>query len=105
KVDYLPSPNPFNDTPATLSQNRTLTNLGAKGDLAYTSGAHNLKFGGSISATKLNENFSIGFTDPTFNSPCLDADGSQVGDPTLTTVGQCTGALSANAGFDPHLLA
>src|ERR1700674_2727143 len=104
KVDYLPSPNPFADVPATASQNRTLTNLGAKADLAYTSGAHNLKFGGTISATRLNENFSIGFTDPTFNSPCLDADGTPVGDPTVTTLDQCTGALSANPGFDQHLL-
>src|SRR6202790_5001645 len=105
KVDYLPSPDPFADAPATLSQSRTLTNLGAKADLAYTSGAHNVKFGASISATRLNEKFSIGFTDPTFNSPCLDADGNPVGDTTVTTVDQCTGALSANPNFDQHLLA
>jgi hypothetical protein len=104
KVEYLPSADPFADAPATASQNRTLTNLGAKADLAYTSGAHNVKFGGTISATKLNEHFSIGFTDPTFNSPCLDADGNPLGDPTVTTVDQCTGALSANPGFDDHLL-
>jgi hypothetical protein len=104
KVDYLPSPDPFNDTPATLAQNRTLTNLGAKADLAYTSGAHNLKFGGTIGATRLNEHFSIGFTDPTYNSPCLDADGNPLGDTTVTTVDQCTGALSANPNFDAHLL-
>src|ERR1700730_16054636 len=66
KVDYLPSPDPFADTPATLSQNRTLTNIGAKADLTYTSEMHNVKFGGSFSATRLNEHFSIGFTDPGF---------------------------------------
>jgi carboxypeptidase family protein len=103
KVDYLPSSDPFNDTPATLSQNRTLTNLGAKADLAYTSGAHNVKVGGSMSATKLNEKFSIGFTDPTFNSPCLDADGNPLGDPTVTAVDQCSDPLSANPNFDDHL--
>src|ERR1700681_548811 len=79
KVDYLPSPDPFADAPATLSQTRTLTNLGAKADLAYTSGAHNVKVGGTFTATKLNENFSIGFTDPSFNSACLDVDGNPVG--------------------------
>jgi hypothetical protein len=103
KVDYVPSPNPFADAPATLSQNRTLTNVGAKADLTYTAGAHNVKFGGAFSATKLNEHFAIGFTDPGFNSPCVDSSGSPVGDPTLTTVDQCTGTLSANPGFDDHL--
>jgi hypothetical protein len=105
KVGYLPSANPFADTPATVSQNRSLTNLGAKVDLAYTAGAHNFKVGGSISATRLTEHFTIGFTDPAFNSPCVDAGGSPVGDPTLLMVSQCHGALSANMGFDPALLA
>jgi hypothetical protein len=105
KLRYVPRADPFADMPATVSQNRSLTNLGGKADLAYTSGAHNLKLGGTIGATKLDEKFSIGFTDPAFNSPCLGADGNPVGDPTLTTVGQCTGALSANPTFDAGLSA
>jgi hypothetical protein len=105
KLNYLPSANPFADTPATVSQNRSLTNLGAKADLAYTSGHHNFKLGGTIGATKLDERFTLGFTDPAFNSPCLDADGNPVGDPSLTTVGQCRGTLSANPHFDSGLAA
>jgi hypothetical protein len=62
---YSPSSNPFNDTPASISQDRTLTNYGAKVDVSYSSGAHNVKFGGTISATRLNENFSMGITDIT----------------------------------------
>src|ERR1700681_314998 len=105
KLNYLPSANPFADTPATVSQNRSLTNLGAKADLAYTSSHHNVKLGGTIGATKLDEKFTLGFTDPAFNSPCLDAAGNPVGEPSLTTVGQCRGTLSANPNFDSGLAA
>jgi hypothetical protein len=53
----------------SVSQDRKLTNIGVKADVAYTTGVHNLKIDGTISATKLNEQFTIGFTDPGFNSP------------------------------------
>jgi hypothetical protein len=64
-LTYLPSPNPLDDTPATVSQDRTLSNMGAKADLTMTLGAHSLKFGGSIGATRLHEQFTFGITDPT----------------------------------------
>jgi hypothetical protein len=64
-LTYAPSADPFNDTPATVSQDRMLTNFGAKADVALTLGNHNLKFGGSIGATRLHEQFSFGITDPT----------------------------------------
>jgi hypothetical protein len=67
-LTYSPSANPFADQPASVSQDRKLTNLGVKADVSYTAGNHNVKLGGTISATKLNENFTIGFTDPSFNS-------------------------------------
>jgi hypothetical protein len=70
-LTYLPSPDPFADQPATISQDRSLTNFGFKADVAHTAGRHNFKVGGSASATRLIENFSIGFTDPTFD---LDSD-------------------------------
>src|SRR5581483_8727240 len=60
---YSPSANPLLDAPASISQDRTLTNYGAKADVSYSSGAHNLKVGGTVSATRLNENFSMGITD------------------------------------------
>ena len=104
KLTYVPSADPFADQPGTVSQNRSLTNFGGKVDLAYTSGAHNWKFGGTIGATRLHEQFTIGFTDPTFNSPCVDADGNPVDDPTLRATSQCRGALSGNDAFDPNLL-
>ena len=35
-----------------------LTNIGVKADVSYTTGAHNVKVGGTISATRLDENFT-----------------------------------------------
>src|SRR6185436_10992793 len=49
-LSYLQSANPLNDTPASVSQDRMLTNMGAKADLSMTLGAHNLKVGGSFGA-------------------------------------------------------
>ena len=66
---YTPSPNPFSDQPASVSQDRTLRNIGVKADVWYTTGMHNVKAGGTIGATRLDENFTIGFTDPAFNAP------------------------------------
>jgi hypothetical protein len=63
-LTYLPSPDPLDDTPATVSQDRTLMNTGAKADLTMTRGAHSLKIGGSIGATRLHEQFTFGITDP-----------------------------------------
>jgi Carboxypeptidase regulatory-like domain len=65
-VVYTPSADPFADTPASVSQDRTLRNTGVKVDLAHSHGAHNLKFGGAFNSTKLEENFTLGFTDPSF---------------------------------------
>ena len=104
-LSYSPSANPFADQPGTVSQDRKLTNLGIKADVAYNLANHNVKFGGTLSATKLGEHFTIGFTDPSFNSPCLDASGSPSESTALTTVGQCRGGLTVNPDFNPDLLA
>jgi hypothetical protein len=104
-LTYLPSADPFADQPGTISQDRSLTNYGVKGDMAYTAGRSNFKVGGSASATRLVENFSLGFTDPTFNSPCLNADGDPSGDTTLRSSSQCAGNLTVNPDFHPNLLA
>src|SRR5260370_15890131 len=88
---------PLNDTPATQRQNRHLLNWGVKADLSTTSGRHNLKYGVDLKQTRLLENFSFGVTDPTFNSPCIDANGASVGDPALTNPSQC-----AAAGFQSY---
>jgi hypothetical protein len=103
-VVYSPSPNPFSDEEGSVSQNRTLTNLGIKADLAKSTPHHNLKIGGSFTATRLNEQFTIGFTDPTVNSPCLLSDGTPSGDTSVSDTSQCAPALVANPNFDPALL-
>ena len=105
RVAYDPSPDPFSDTPATVSQQRRLTNMGAKLDVTYSAGNHNLKLGGTFSATKLNEDFTLGFTDATVNSPCVDEVGAPVDDPTLVAITQCQGASSVNPDFNPNLVA
>ena len=74
-LTYLPSTNPLNDTPASVSQDRMLTNMGAKADLSMTLGAHNVKIGASFGATRLHEQFTLGITDPT-DSAFADEDGN-----------------------------
>jgi hypothetical protein len=68
-ITYSPSMNPFADQPATIGQDRSLTNVGAKVDASYVSGRHTVKFGTQLNATKLDEHFTLGITDPTFNDP------------------------------------
>jgi hypothetical protein len=104
-VEYSPSADPFADTPGTVSQDRKLTNSGVKVDVAYTSGPHNLKVGGTISATALSEDFTLGLTDPAANSPCLDATGAPVGSPLLVNTSQCRNVLTVNPDFNPDLVA
>ena len=48
QINYYPSGDPFFDTPATIAQSRRLTNWGAKGDISYAKGIHNLKVGTQI---------------------------------------------------------
>jgi hypothetical protein len=102
-LTYSPSADPFADLPASVSQDRKLTNMGVKADVSYTAGNHNVKLGGIISATKLHENFSIGFTDPSFNSPCVSADGSPSENTALRSSSQCAN-LTVNPDFNADLL-
>lgn len=68
---YYPSNNPFADLgpqnlqQETISQHRTLTNAGVRGDINYVRGAHNIKAGVTYMQTFLNEDFSLGIVDPT----------------------------------------
>lgn len=102
---YAPSPDPFADQPGSVSQHRTLTNVGFKADLSYSAGRHNAKVGASAGRTGLDERFTLGFTDPTFNAPCLDTRGGRSDDTTLDDVTQCTGGLTVNPDFNPELVA
>ncbi|HET9832128.1 MAG TPA: TonB-dependent receptor, partial [Vicinamibacterales bacterium] len=65
RLTYSPSANPFDDTPATVSQDRTLSNYGGKADVTINAGRHSVKFGGTLAATRLHEQFTFGITDPT----------------------------------------
>jgi outer membrane receptor protein involved in Fe transport len=99
QVKYSPSANPFSDQPATLSQQRRLTNAGIRGDLSWVKGRNNAKFGVNFVHYFLSEAFQFGITDPNFNPVCLDADGNPV---SATT---CNGTTTfPNPGFLPGLL-
>ena len=105
-LNYTPSGDPFADQPGTVSQNRKLTNVGAKVDFAVTRGANNIKVGATFNNTKLNEDFTLGVTDPTVNSPCVNADGDPSDNTRLTAITQCAAnRLLPNADFVRGLLA
>ena len=105
RYHYFPSGDPFSDLPATLAQNRRLTNLGVRSDLSYAKGVNNIKVGVQLQHWFLKEQFNLGLTDPTFNAPCLLASGLPDAGTNLTDPAQCAGAGDmANAGFLPGLL-
>ena len=68
-VDFFPSHNPLDDTPATLAQDRSLANLGVRTVVSGMTGRHNWKAGLHASQTRLDEEFSLGITDPAYNDP------------------------------------
>ncbi|HEY0378873.1 MAG TPA: TonB-dependent receptor [Pyrinomonadaceae bacterium] len=51
-------------TPVVAFQDRTLQNYGGLGSLALTRGTHNMKFGGQVTITPIEENFSFYPTRP-----------------------------------------
>jgi hypothetical protein len=107
QVNYYGSRDPFDDTPATESQTRFLTNYGIKADLATIHGKHNLRFGAQLQQTRLLEDFTLGITDPTYNPVCLDAGGNALGLPGVTDPGSCSGvnpAYQANPALLPGLV-
>jgi hypothetical protein len=105
-LTYTPTADPFADQPGTVSQDRKLTNIGAKVDFTVTHGGHNIKLGATINTTKLNEDFTLGLTDPTVNTPCVDAGGNPSDNTRLTATTQCAASrLIANPDFFPSLLA
>ena len=104
RIAYYPSANPFNDTPATLSQTRRLTNAGIKTDLSYIHGIHTFKAGANFYHTFLSEAFATGLTAPGYNSPCVDSNGTPVPDSSLRSPAQCAAAGdTANPGYLPGL--
>jgi hypothetical protein len=105
RVNYYPSADPFQDTPATMAQHRTLTNWGVKSDLAISHGRHTFKVGTQLMQTRLHENFSLGITDYTFNPVCVDQNGNPEALPTVTSPAACAGAgFAANPALLPGLV-
>jgi hypothetical protein len=108
QFNYYPSADPFSDLIpnlqlTTVGQNRRLTDLGARTEVSYLKGIHNIKVGLTYHDTILTEKDAFGIVDPTFNAVCLNPDGSPTLDPTITDPNNCTGALQANANYDPLL--
>jgi hypothetical protein len=66
QVHYDPSRNAFADLPATVDEERQLTNVGIKADYAYVNHHNNFKAGVQVQHTFLNEDFSLGITQPGF---------------------------------------
>src|SRR5713101_5867652 len=107
--NYYPSGNPFADLgpsnlqQETVSQYRTLANVGLRSDLSYVKGINNVKFGVTYQQTFLTEHFNFGVVDPTVNAPCLDANLVPVfvGNPGLNDPTQCGTATTTNQGLYP----
>ncbi len=95
---YYPSRDPFDDTPATLAQSRRLQNVGIKTDYSLAHGIHTFKAGIMFYHTFLHEGFSLGITDPTFNAPCLNADGSP--DPNSIDPDNCPEGDTVNPNYN-----
>jgi hypothetical protein len=105
QFNYYPSNPLSDDTPATQAQQRQLLNWGVKADVATTTGKQNLKYGLEIKQTRLLENFQFGITNPGFNSPCVNEDGTSIPNANLTGPAQCASAgFLQNPMFSPALL-
>ena len=104
-MNYYPSRDPFDDSPATLAQDRHLLNYGVRADVSSVVGRHNFKIGTEIKQTRLFEDFSLGITDPTFNPICVDANGDAAGPSTVLDPSACSGlGLTANPNLAPGLV-
>jgi hypothetical protein len=94
--NYYPSGNPLADLGPTnlqtssIAQYRTLTNAGLRTDFSYQKGIHNIKAGAVYQQTFLRENDSLGVVDSTYNSPCVDANGTA--QPGFSDPSQCAAA-------------
>jgi Carboxypeptidase regulatory-like domain len=92
RINYYPTGDVFLDTPATLSQDRHLTNWGTRADFSYANSVHNVKIGTEIMQTRLIENFGLGITDPLFNAICVNQGGDPVMAVGIRNPGACGGA-------------
>jgi hypothetical protein len=106
--DYFPSANPLADftganlQTSSVSQYRTLTNVGAHADLTYVHGRQNILAGAEYEQTFLREHDGLGVVDPTYNAPCIDANGNPL--PGYSDPSECPGgAAGQNPAYLPVL--
>lgn len=59
------------DTPVQADQNRSLDNFGINLALSKSVGLHELKAGVQVKRYPINEKFSFGITDPSYNDPIM----------------------------------
>jgi hypothetical protein len=89
QYNYYPSDNPFADfgpiNSETIAQNRSLTNAGARADISYAKGIHNLKAGATYQQTFLMENDQFGIIDPNVLPTTTDANGTPCFNTTTDT--------------------
>ena len=105
RVHYFASPNPADDSPITLGQDRHLTNWGTRVDLSHVKGRHTLKAGYQGMQTRLVENFFLGVTDNGFNPICVDKDGDAAGPNTVRDPARCSGlGFLPNESLQPGLV-
>lgn len=105
RISYYPSRDPFDDTPATVGQNRHLTNWGTRLDLSYANGVHNLKVGTQIMQDRLLESDFLAITDPTFNPICLTSSGAAVTTATIRNPSACAPlGYTVNPNLAPGLI-
>lgn len=105
KIRYRPSDDIFSDTPAYLQQARRLTSAGMRDEFTYNRGRHNAIAGVEFKHTFLAEQFATGLTDPTYNSPCLEANGAPSPDTSINNPSECSEAgMTPNNAFLPGLL-
>ena len=98
QVNYYGSRDPFEDTPVAVTQNRFLTNYGGKADISHVQGKQEFKAGIQIQQTRLVERFTLGVTDPLFNSPCVDSTGAPIDLPGVSNSSACATVNSTYAG-------
>jgi hypothetical protein len=106
QYNYYPSANPLADLgpiqTQSISQDRTLTNAGARSDITYAKGIQNIKAGAVYQQTFLRENDNLAVIDATYNAPCVDADGNPV--PGYSDPSGCDGITTfPNPNFLPVL--
>ncbi len=103
--NYYPSGNPLADLGPiqneSISQQRSLLNAGVHTDVTVQKGNNNIKAGVVYEHTFLRERDNFGVVNPTFNSPCVDANGSP--QPGFSDPVQCPAAgLVPNDATTPY---